>query len=106
MQLDTATHDVVGLSDGLVEPRRCALERECAIVELLLELFALIVYAMVDDNRQDETKARIGRVDAHDVDANEKLELIAQSARCLVVSLDVDRLERLPLGFGLPVALG
>ena len=31
---------------------------------------------------------------------------MAQSVRCLVVSLDVDLLECLPLGFGLPVALG
>ena len=52
----------------------------------------------MDDNRRDETKARIGGVDANDVDAiEEKLQLMAQSARCLVVSLDVDRLERLPL---------
>ena len=49
--------NVVGLRDGLVEPRCCALECERRIVELLLELFALIVYAMMDDNRRDETKA-------------------------------------------------
>ena len=103
-----AIDNVVGLCDGPVEPRRCALQCESRIVELLLELFALIVHAMMDDNRRDEPKARIGGVDAHDVDAiEEKLQLIAQSARCLVVSLlDVDRLELLPLGFRLPVALG
>ena len=43
-----ATDNVVWLCDGLVEPRRCALQCECGIVELLLELFALIVHAMHD----------------------------------------------------------
>ena len=37
-------------------PGHCALERE-SVVELVLELFVLIVYAMMDDNGRDETKA-------------------------------------------------
>ena len=86
---------------------RGALEREGTIFELLVKLFALIVYAMIDDNRRDETEASIGRINAHDVEPiEEKLELLAQSARLLFVPLDFDCLERLPFGFGFPVALG
>ena len=61
----------------------------------------------MDDNREGETKVLIGCDNAHDVDViREKLQLMAQSVRCLVVSLDVDRLEHLPLGFGLLSRLG
>ena len=72
------TQNVVGLSDSLADLGHCALERE-SIIELVLKLFVLIVYAMMDDNRRDETKASIGSVDAHDAELiEEKLE-----ARCL-----------------------
>ena len=75
-----ATQNVVGLSDILADPSpgHCALERD-SIIELVLKLFVLIVYAMMDDNRRDETKASIGSVDAHDAELiEEKLK-----ARCL-----------------------
>ena len=80
---------------------RGALEREGTILELLVKLFALIVYAMIDDNRRDETEASIGRINAHDVEPiEEKLELLAQSARLLFVPLDFDCLEPEALGPG------
>ena len=63
-----ATHYVVGLGDGLADPGCDALEREGALLELLVKLFALVVYAMTDDNRGDETEASIGRVDAQDIE--------------------------------------
>ena len=96
-----ATHNVVRLGVHLADPRCSALEREGTIFELLVKLVALIVYAMIDDNRRDETEASIGRINAHDVEPiEEKLELLAQSARLLFVPLDFDCLEPEALGPG------
>ena len=61
-----AAHNVLGLDDGLADPRRGALKREGALLELLVKLFALVVYAVLDDHRGDVTEARVGHVDAHD----------------------------------------
>ena len=53
--------------------------------------------------------ALFGSVNAHDVDPTQieqKLELIAQSARRrLLLSLDVNLLKRFPLGFGFTVTV-
>ena len=64
----------VGLGDRSADPGpgHCALERKGGILELLVKHFALVVYAMIDDNRQEETEASIGRVDAHDVESIEE----------------------------------
>ena len=59
-----ATHNVVGLGDRSADPGRCALERKGGILELLVKHFALIVYAMIDDNRQEETEASIAKLAA------------------------------------------
>ena len=77
-----AAHNVLRLGDGLADPRRGALEREGALLELLLKLFALVVYAVLHDHTGHITYSRVGRVDEHHVHPIEqKLELIAQSAR-------------------------
>ena len=56
-------------------------------------------YATIPDNRLDETEACIGCVyAAHNKEKiQEKFELIAQSARCLLPLLDFHCLESLPL---------
>ena len=46
-----ATHNVLWLGDDLADPRSCTLEREGALLELLVKLFVLIVYAVLDDHR-------------------------------------------------------
>ena len=90
--------------DGVLDPGGGALEGERAVVELVLELAALVVDAVVRDDRRDQAKARVGSVDAHGVDpVQEKLERLAEDARpwLLVHGLG----DELPLGLGLVVAL-
>ena len=49
-----AAHNVLGLGDGLADPHSGALEREGAVLELLVILFAFVVYTVLDDHRGTE----------------------------------------------------
>ena len=89
-------NNVVRLGDGLADPRRGALERKGAFLELVVKLIAVVVYATLDYHRGYVTEAHIGLVNAHDVyPIKQKLELIAQSIRrrCLLSSFNVDCLK-------------
>ena len=98
---------VLRVSDGPVDPGRGALEREGAILELLVKLLALIVDAMKHHRGHEEREVGIGPVEAHDIEAiEEKLGMMAQGGGNLLLVLDVDRLERLPHGSGFLHALG
>ena len=73
---DVALDDV---EDGGLDPVGGALEGEGAVLELVVELAALVVDAVVLDDRGDEAEAGVGGVDAHGVDAvEEELEDLAE----------------------------
>ena len=55
-----ASHNVLGLGDGLADPRSGALEREGAVLELLVKLFSFVVYTVLDDHRGTEVRCYRG----------------------------------------------
>ena len=72
-----------GGSNGMLEPGLRALEGEGTIIEFFGELALLVVDAMFTDNRSDESEARVGGVDSHEVDAfQEKLDAFADPLCC------------------------
>ena len=61
-----------------------ARKSHCAIVQLILKLIALVLDAVVHDNRRDQSKPRIGAINAHDVEATQKkLERVANGLRLI-----------------------
>ena len=89
--------------DSIRDPRRGSLNRERAVVVLVLELSALVVDAMILDRLSNQAETGVGRVDAYGVDeVQHKLQGLAEGARSrLHVHVFGD--ER-PLGLGLLVA--
>ena len=64
--------DEVGLAEGLAEPSAGGVEGEGAAGELVGELAALVVEAVVAHDGGDEAEAGVGAVDAEGVDAIEE----------------------------------